>query len=118
MSTNIPALSLWRSAVTPWYKMVAGQVPCRVDRQLHEEQTGHHECGQPRRRAHGSNDRLPAGFSHLTRAVRYLMSATGMSDTTGTRMVRAPSLHHTEFAVSSSKNLQLPPNLKAETTTS
>ena len=37
-----------------------------------EEQTGHHECGRPRRRAHGSNDRLPAGFSHLTRTVRYL----------------------------------------------
>ena len=44
--------------------------------------------------------------------------ATGMSDTTGTRMVRVPSLHHTEFAVSSSKNLPFPPNLKVETTTS
>ena len=44
-----------------------------------------------------------------------LTSETRKSDTTGTRMARAPSLHHAKFAVSAPKNLQLPPNLKAET---
>ena len=32
------------------------------------------------------------------------------------RMARAPSLHHTKFAVSAPKYLQLPPNLKEATT--
>ena len=60
----------------------------------------------------GSSKPLPWPFGP------HISYATGMSDTIGTRMAGAPSLHHTEFAVSSSKNLQLPPNLKAETTTS
>ena len=45
-------------------------------------------------------------------------SATGMSDTTGSRMARVPPLHRTKSAVSTPKNLRLPPNLKVETTTS
>ena len=43
---------------------------------------------------------------------------TGMSDTAGTLMARVPSLHHTKFVESTPKILQLPPNLKAETTPS
>ena len=51
------------------------------------------------------------------RLLSFIEYGTRKCDTTGPRMAQVPSVHHTKFAVSTPKNLQLPPNLKEETTT-